>query len=214
MNRSCARSRPLLGPRDWRRFETRVGPTSWRARQRAVPSARRKRRVWMRSPSACRCCEVAAAVLAEIHQLRGHRAVGLAGQQPEQRVAGLALVLRRQVELDEPAKASPAILTICWTLPAGSPGRLGCEFRPCRRLASAESQARCQMPWSSCTSAAAGVGLRVGPAGGLDVLVDVEGVVWVVAVLDLGEPVVVAAVGRFDPVLALVHQEVDVGAAG
>src|SRR5947207_13424333 len=29
-----------------------------------------------------------------------------------------------------------------------------------------------------------------------------------------GEPVVVAPVGRFAPVLALVHQEVDVGAAG
>src|SRR5207237_4872197 len=52
------------------------------------------------------------------------------------------------------------------------------------------------------------------PAGGPDVLVDVERVVRVVAVLDLGEPVIVGAVGRFDPVLALVHHEVDVGAAG
>jgi len=34
------------------------------------------------------------------------------------------------------------------------------------------------------------------PLAGLDVLVDVERVVRVVAVLDLGEPVVVAAVGR------------------
>jgi molybdate-binding protein len=47
-------------------------------------------------------------------------------------------------------------------------------------------------------------------AGGLDVLVDVAGVVPVVAVLDLGEPVVVAALGGFDPVLALAHQEADV----
>src|SRR5580692_5945321 len=56
--------------------------------------------------------------------------------------------------------------------------------------------------------------LGAGLAGGLDVLVDVERVVRVVPVLDLGEPVVVAAVGRLDPVLALVHQEVDVAAAG
>src|SRR6266480_2486207 len=48
------------------------------------------------------------------------------------------------------------------------------------------------------------------PAAGLDVLVDVEGVVRVVAVLDLGQPVVVAAVGGPDPVLALAHHEVDV----
>ena len=64
-------------------------------------------------------------------------------------------------------------------------------------------------PWAGTSS-----GSRIVPAGGLDVLVDMEGVVRVVAVLDLGEPVVVAAVGRFDAVLALVHQEVDVGAAG
>src|SRR5580698_5577996 len=43
-----------------------------------------------------------------------------------------------------------------------------------------------------------------------DVLVDVEGVVWVVPGLDVGEPVVAAPVGRPDPVLALVHEEVDV----
>src|ERR1041385_46628 len=57
-------------------------------------------------------------------------------------------------------------------------------------------------------------GLRAGVGRGLDVLVDVEGVGRVVAVLDLGKPVVVAPVRRPDPVLALVHQEVDVGAAG
>src|SRR5450755_4356744 len=50
-------------------------------------------------------------------------------------------------------------------------------------------------------------------ACGLDVLVDVEHIVRVVAVLDLGEPVIVTSVGRFDPVAALVHHEVDVGAA-
>src|SRR5262249_4594192 len=47
-----------------------------------------------------------------------------------------------------------------------------------------------------------------------DVLVDVEDVLRVVALLDPGEPVVVAAVGGPDPVLALGHHEVDVGAAG
>ncbi len=36
-------------------------------------------------------------------QLFGHRVVGLAGQQPEQRFAGLALVRRRRGELDRPA---------------------------------------------------------------------------------------------------------------
>src|SRR5262245_49802065 len=51
-------------------------------------------------------------------------------------------------------------------------------------------------------------------ACGLDVLVDVEDVVRVVAPLYPGEPVVVAAVGGLDPVLALEHHEVDVGAAG
>src|ERR1700728_48489 len=51
-------------------------------------------------------------------------------------------------------------------------------------------------------------------ACGLDVLVDVERVVRVVTLLDLGQPVVVAAVGRLHPVLALVHHEVDVRAAG
>src|SRR5690349_11219010 len=50
-------------------------------------------------------------------------------------------------------------------------------------------------------------------AGRRDVLVDVEHVVRVVALLDLGEPVVVAAVCRPDPVLALAHQEVDVAAS-
>src|ERR1700745_3890916 len=50
-------------------------------------------------------------------------------------------------------------------------------------------------------------------AGRRDVLVDVEHVVRVVALLDLGEPVVVAAVRRPDPVLALAHQEVDVAAS-
>src|SRR5580765_3467675 len=43
-----------------------------------------------------------------------------------------------------------------------------------------------------------------------DVLVDVECVVRVVAALDLGQPGVVAAVGGPDPLLALVHHEVDV----
>ena len=56
--------------------------------------------------------------------------------------------------------------------------------------------------------------LEAGPSGGQDVLVDVEEVVGVVATLDLGEPFVVAAVGRLDPVLPLVHHEVDVRAAG
>src|SRR5580700_3690589 len=51
-------------------------------------------------------------------------------------------------------------------------------------------------------------------ARGLDVLVDVEGVVRVVAPLDLGEPVVVAPVGGPDPVIALGHHEVDVRTAG
>src|SRR5262249_53762248 len=51
------------------------------------------------------------------------------------------------------------------------------------------------------------------PAAGLDVLVEVERVVRVVAALDLGEPVVVAAVGGFDALLALGNQEVDVAAA-
>src|SRR5262249_11346562 len=51
------------------------------------------------------------------------------------------------------------------------------------------------------------------PAAGLDVLVEVEGVVRVVAALDLGEAVVVAAVGGFDALLALAHHEVDVAAA-
>src|SRR6202161_953242 len=51
-------------------------------------------------------------------------------------------------------------------------------------------------------------------AAGLDVLVDVERVVRVVALLDPGEPVVVAAVGPLHPLLALVHHEVEVRAAG
>src|SRR5215470_18938482 len=59
--------------------------------------------------------------------------------------------------------------------------------------------------------ATAGLGARA--AGGLDVLVDVEGVVRVVAALDLGEPGVVAAVGGLDALLALAHHEVDVAAA-
>src|SRR5690349_6446207 len=49
--------------------------------------------------------------------------------------------------------------------------------------------------------------------GRLDVLVDAEGVVRVVAALDPGQPVIVPAVGVTDPVLAFVHQEVDVAAA-
>src|SRR3979411_3321627 len=55
---------------------------------------------------------------------------------------------------------------------------------------------------------------RVALRRGLDVLVDVEGVVRVVAFLDPGQPVVVTEVGRPDPVLSLAHHEVDVGAAG
>jgi myo-inositol 2-dehydrogenase / D-chiro-inositol 1-dehydrogenase len=55
--------------------------------------------------------------------------------------------------------------------------------------------------------------LEVRLARGLNVLVDVEDVIGVVAALDLSEPVVVAAVGGLDPFLALVHQEVDVSPA-
>src|SRR5262249_12358307 len=44
-------------------------------------------------------------------------------------------------------------------------------------------------------------GLGAGPAGGPDVLVDVEDVARVVAALDPGQPVIVAAVGGPDPVL-------------
>jgi len=36
----------------------------------------------------------------------------------------------------------------------------------------------------------------------------------VVFLLDLGQPLVVVAIARLDPFLALVHHEVDVGAAG
>src|SRR5580700_4424943 len=79
------------------------------------------------------------------------------------------------------------------------------------------SRSACTTPASSSITNSTGRNiccrLRAGLAGGLDVLVDVEGVVRVVAVLDLGEPVVVAAVGGLDPVLALVHQEVDVSPA-
>src|SRR5215472_18026989 len=57
------------------------------------------------------------------------------------------------------------------------------------------------------------LGAGAGLAGRLDVLVDVEDVAGVVAVLDPGQAVVVAAVGGLDPVLALAHQEVDVAAA-
>ena len=50
--------------------------------------------------------------------------------------------------------------------------------------------------------------------GRWDVLVDVEQVVRVVALLDLRQPVVIAAVRRPDPLLTLVfHHHVDVGAA-
>src|SRR5215472_11120948 len=56
--------------------------------------------------------------------------------------------------------------------------------------------------------------LGAGPARGPDVLIDMERVVGVVTVLDPGQPIVVAAVGGPDPVLALVHQEVDITAAG
>ena len=64
-----------------------------------------------------------------------------------------------------------------------------------------------------CDCAQAADGTGIARAGGLDVLVDAEDVVGVVAALDLSEPVVVAAVGGLDPVLALVHQEVDVSPA-
>lgn len=51
-------------------------------------------------------------------------------------------------------------------------------------------------------------------AGWPDVLVEMEYVVRVIPAIDLDQPVVVAAAGGPDPVLALVHQEVDVGAVG
>src|SRR5262249_33383362 len=63
------------------------------------------------------------------------------------------------------------------------------------------------LPWC-------GAALGVGLVGRLDVLMDGEDVVGVIRALDLDQPVVVAAVAGSDPVLALVHQEVDVGAAG
>src|SRR5436190_10954157 len=53
------------------------------------------------------------------------------------------------------------------------------------------------------------------PSGrGLDVLVHVEDVVRIVLPLDLREPVVVLAVGGLNSLLALVHDHVQVGAAG
>src|SRR5216684_7734918 len=78
---------------------------------------------------------------------------------------------------------------------------------PNRRLRS--SWSACTTPGSSSSTNRAGddiIGLSgsgAGAAGGLDVLVDVERVVRVVAPLDLGEAVVVAAVGRLHPVLTL-----------
>src|SRR5271170_3011629 len=69
-------------------------------------------------------------------------------------------------------------------------------------------------PGSSSIPNRTGCDIRSALRAGLDVLVDVEDIVRVVPLLDPGEPVVVAAVGRLDPVLALVHQEVDVPAAG
>src|SRR5262249_44632880 len=51
------------------------------------------------------------------------------------------------------------------------------------------------------------------PAAGWVVLVEVERVAWSLRALDLAEPVVVAAVGGFDALLALAHHEVDVAAA-
>src|SRR5258708_4631740 len=48
------------------------------------------------------------------------------------------------------------------------------------------------------------------PAGRPYVLVDVEYVVWVVPLFDPREPLIVAEVRRPDPVIALLHQEVDV----
>jgi hypothetical protein len=56
--------------------------------------------------------------------------------------------------------------------------------------------------------------LRSWPTAGLDVLVNVERVAGVIAVLDAGEPVVVAAIGGLDPFASFVHEEVDVAAAG
>src|SRR5215471_1343020 len=101
-----------------------------------------------------------------------------------------------------------AATTLAWLSPSAvlAPGQ-----RPVTAACRTRAAGR---PWcprcigSSCTA-----GLEVRSAGGLDVLVDVEGVVRVVAALDLGEPVVVAAVGGFDALLALAHHEVDVAAA-
>src|SRR5215469_13614085 len=63
-------------------------------------------------------------------------------------------------------------------------------------------------------AALAGIPGRAALPRGLDVLVDVERVIGVITSLDPGQPVIVAAVGRPDPVLALAHHEVDVAAAG
>src|SRR6266496_3183020 len=49
--------------------------------------------------------------------------------------------------------------------------------------------------------------------GRLDVLVDVEQVAGVVLCFDLREPVVVRAVGRADPIVALLHHHVHVAAS-
>src|SRR5947207_10578303 len=52
-----------------------------------------------------------------------------------------------------------------------------------------------------------------GCSAGTDVLVHVEEVVRVVLCLGLRQPLVVAAVGGLNPLLSLLHHEVDVGAA-
>src|ERR1700684_2322469 len=48
----------------------------------------------------------------------------------------------------------------------------------------------------------------------LDVLIYAEQVAGIVPLLDLSQTVVILTVGRPDPILALLHHEVDVGAAG
>src|SRR5690349_6751168 len=59
---------------------------------------------------------------------------------------------------------------------------------------------------------AAGMALCAGR--GMNVLVDVEDVVWVVLRLDTRQAVVVVAVGGADAFLSFLHHEVDVCAAG
>src|SRR5690242_3908951 len=75
-------------------------------------------------------------------------------------------------------------------------------------------EAAAQSQSSSVRSAIVGKTIASGGRCRLDVLVYVEDVVWVIARLDLRQPVVVAAVGRADAILTLVHHEVDVRAAG